>query len=261
MNNQIQLNLTDEKKLQLLKDTICKGSTDDEFQLFAYTCERLGLDPFARQVFPVKRWDSSLKREVMTVQTSIDGYRLIANRTGRYAPGRAPQFKYDKNGNLFSCTAFVKKQTTDGTWHEVEATAFYMEYVARKKDGTPNSMWETKAHIMLSKCAESLALRKAFPMELSGTYTEEEMQQTKTHVDEPIEVEAKPAMSDGEYDAFVDHWSITYDKNALLKYIDRRSHYYKMSANETAYVLSQDQEQFEKEFKGWLSRQDKLLEK
>jgi len=128
---------SDEKKLQLMKDTICKGSTDDEFQLFAYTCKRLGLDPFARQIFPVKRWDSTLRREVMSIQTGIDGYRLIADRTGRYAPGKDPEFIYDKNGKLAVAKAFVKKQTPDGVWHEVASSAHYDEYVAMKKDGTP----------------------------------------------------------------------------------------------------------------------------
>lgn len=167
----------DEKKLQLMKDTICKGSTDEEFQLFAYTCKRMGLDPFARQVFPVKRWDSALRREVMSIQTGIDGYRLIADRTGRYAPGKDPEFGYDNGGRLVTSKAFVKKQTPDGQWHEVAATAHYDEYVATKKDGTPTHMWDSKKHIMLAKCAEALALRKAFPAELSGVYTQEEMDQ------------------------------------------------------------------------------------
>ena len=68
-----------ESNLQLLKDTICKGITDGEVKLFMHQCERLGLDPFARQIYPVKRWDSSLKRTSMTIQTGIDGYRLIAD--------------------------------------------------------------------------------------------------------------------------------------------------------------------------------------
>ena len=48
----------EEKKIQLLKDTICKGATNDEFELFAYTCKRLRLDPFSRQIYPVKRWNN-----------------------------------------------------------------------------------------------------------------------------------------------------------------------------------------------------------
>ena len=78
----------DESKMQLLKDTICKGASEAENELFVDACKRTGLDPFMRQIFAVKRWDSKLKRDAMSVQTGIDGYRLIADRSGRYAPGR-----------------------------------------------------------------------------------------------------------------------------------------------------------------------------
>ena len=167
----------DDAKTQLLKDTICKGSTDNEFHLFKYVCERTGLDPFMKQIHPVKRWDSSLNRESMTFQTGIDGYRLIAERTGKYVPGKDATFTYDDKSNVFSATAYVKKRTNDGQWHEISATAYYKEYVALKKNGEPTTMWATKPHIMLGKCAEALALRKAFPNDLSGIYTKEEMEQ------------------------------------------------------------------------------------
>lgn len=181
-NHNSMIEFTNEK-LQLIKDTICKGSSNEEFQLFIHACQRTGLDPLMRQVHAVKRWDSNLKRESMTIQTGIDGYRLIADRSGNYAPGKEPTFSYDKDGHLFSSTAYVKKRTPDGTWHEVSASAFYSEYAAMTRDGKPNTMWATKGHIMLSKCAEALALRKAFPAELSGIYTKEEMEQASNHTD------------------------------------------------------------------------------
>jgi phage recombination protein Bet len=157
----------DNAQINLLKTTICKGATDDELKFFIYACQRTGLDPFARQIYSVPRGGQRV------IQTSVDGFRLIADRSGRYAPGRETTFTYDKDGNLISATAYVKKQTRDGTWHEVSANARYDEY-----DGK-NNFWKTKSHIMLSKCAECLALRKAFPAEMSGIYGKEEMDQAE----------------------------------------------------------------------------------
>jgi len=170
---------TNNTKTQLVKDTICKGLTDDEFEMFKEVCSRTRLNPFLKQIQPVKRWDKNLNRNVMTIQTGIDGYRLIADRTGKYAPGREPTFTYDPECKLISSTAYVMKQTQDGHWHEVAATAFFSEYCATKKDGTPNNFWETKPHIMLAKCAEALAIRKAFPADFTQLYTKEEMEQAE----------------------------------------------------------------------------------
>lgn len=169
----------DEKKVKLLKDTFCKNSTHEELMLFVHACERSKLDPFMRQIHAVKRWDANLKRESMTIQTGIDGYRLIAERTGCYSPGREPSYTYDDSGQLESATAYVKKMTKDGTWHEISATAFFEEYCQRNKEGKPISMWQKMARNQLAKCAESLALRRAFPSELSGIYTKEEMEQAE----------------------------------------------------------------------------------
>lgn len=165
-------------QIELLKRTVAKETTDDELQMFMYHCQRTGLDPFLKQVHAVKRYDRDLERNVMSIQTGIDGFRVIAERTRRYAPGRETVFAYDKNGNLFSATAYVKKYTEiDGTWHEIASMALYAEFVQKKRDGNPVRMWRDMPHVMLSKVAEAAALRKAFPAELGGMYVAEEMMQ------------------------------------------------------------------------------------
>jgi phage recombination protein Bet len=161
-------------QVALIKRTIAKGATDDELALFLNQCRRTGLDPFSRQIHLVKRWSADERREVMTIQVGIDGLRLVAERTGRYVPGREPTFAYDDKGRLVSATAYVRK-LSGGLWHEVAATAFLAEYVQAKKDGTTTRFWSRMPHLMLAKCAESLALRRAFPMELSGVYSAEEV--------------------------------------------------------------------------------------
>ena len=143
------------------------------------TAQRAGLDPLARQIYMISRWDAKARRNIATPQTSIDGYRLIADRTGMYAPGREPTFTYAAEGELVSATAFVKKWV-GGQWHEVAATAFWDEYVQATKDGKPSFMWAKMPHTMLAKCAEALALRRAFPANLSGLYTDDEMAQAQS---------------------------------------------------------------------------------
>lgn len=168
-------------KVDLIKRTVCRGATDDELMLFLHVCQRSGLDPFAKQIYAIKRKVDG--KEIMTFQTSIDGYRAIAERTGNYAPGKESTFTYDKDGKLLSATAYIKKRV-DGSWFDVSATAHYEEYIPKwwdSKEGKWKNpqMWEKMPCAMLAKCAESLVLRRAFPNEMSGTYTNEEMSQSE----------------------------------------------------------------------------------
>ncbi len=251
------IDYNNKEMVTLIRDTICKGATEEEFKLFAYTCKRLGLDPLSRQIFAVKRWNSALNRETMTIQTSIDGYRLIADRTGRYSPGKDPEYVYNKDGGLVCAKSYVKKQTQDGVWHEVAASAHYCEYAGLNKNGQPNSMWATKPRVMLSKCAEAMALRRAFPCELSGIYTKEEMDQADNasiHVEkqqEKLEKAPKEYCSQEEYDAFISAWSATHPEEILVSYIEKRAFHYKEDVKQTVYILMEDQQAFEKQFITW----------
>lgn len=158
---------------RLIKSLIAPEATDDELQVFMYQCKRTGLDPFSRQIYCIHRNERGRGKR-MTIQTGIDGFRIIADRTQRYAPGRDTTFEEDEQGNLLRATAYVKKYQ-EGVWHEVPATAEWSEYVV-----ADNYMWKTKRRVMLGKCAEALALRKAFPLQLSGLYTSDEMGKSDT---------------------------------------------------------------------------------
>jgi len=164
------------EQTDLIKKTVCKGATNDELALFLYTAKRTGLDALAKQIHAVKRGG------VMTIQTGIDGYRLIADRTGKYAPG--PISVVMNGAKVESATASVKKLVA-GVWHDVTATAYYAEYASES-----SPMWKKMPRLMISKCAEALALRRAFPAELSGLYTVEEMGQADVTVHEATVVEA-----------------------------------------------------------------------
>lgn len=161
-----------DQKYQLLKRTIAKDLTDEEFELFAYICKCTKLDPFIKQIYPMKRKVKNKYgsyTEVMTIMTGIDGLRTIAERTRNYSPGKETFFHYNNDGKLLSATVYVKKRTEDGVWHETSATAIFSEY---QQD---SFIWKEKPHVMIAKCAESLAIRRAFPSDTANLYTAEEM--------------------------------------------------------------------------------------
>ena len=158
------------EELELIKQTVAKDATDEELSLFLYTAQARGLNPLTRQIHFVKRGGQG------TIQTGIDGFRLIAERTGRYAPGTKPTiFEYDNKGRLLRATVFGIK-FVGGQAFEYSATARFNEY-AQYFNGRLGNMWAKMPETMLEKCAEAKLLRKGFPEELSGLYTHDEMAQ------------------------------------------------------------------------------------
>lgn len=156
-----------------------QSRSNEDLIYFLYVAKKVGLDPLAHQIYAVFRWDSHVDKERMTIQTGIDGLRLIAQRSGNYAGQDEVVFdpvdESLKNPIKASVTVY---KMINGTRVPFTATARWSEYVQIGKSGEPMGLWSKMPYLMLGKCAESLVLRKAFPSELSGIYSDVEMQQS-----------------------------------------------------------------------------------
>lgn len=192
----------DREQVDLIKRTIAKGATDDELKLFMAQCERTGLDPFDRQIYFIKRKQKNKKtgqwEEVGQTQTSIDGFRVVAERTGEMdgqdvawcgADGVWRDVWLSSNPPSAARVVVYRK----GCAHGFPAIATFTEYV-QTYDDKPTGMWVKMPANQIAKCAEALALRKAFPKQLSGLYTRDEMAQAdQTDVPKGYVVEAPGA--------------------------------------------------------------------
>ena len=161
------------EQITVIKKQLCPGISDPDLLHFGMVCQRTGLDPFARQIYAIMRGNK------MTIQTGIDGYRLTAARSGVLAGIDDAEYDSEESDNPRWARVTVYRMV-QGVRCPFIAKARWSEY---RQASSP--MWKTMPYLLLGKCAEALALRKAFPAELSGMYTNDEMMQADN---EPIPV-------------------------------------------------------------------------
>lgn len=159
---------------QMILSNFLGGASKNEAQVLLEITKRRRLDPFSRQVYFVKRWDSAKRAEVWAIQTSIDGLRSIAERTGKYDGQDEPLYGKDEAGEFCKVKVY-RKDWSAGRY--AMGIAYLSEFIQRKKDGEVTQFWARMPRLMLAKCAEALAIRKAFPEDTGGLYIAEEMGQ------------------------------------------------------------------------------------
>jgi phage recombination protein Bet len=183
--------MTDDEKI-LIKQTICKDASQAELDVFVSVCEKTGLDPFARQIYFIKRGNRG------TTQVSIDGLRSIAERTGEMdgldTHWCGPDGKWvDVWLSADPPAAARTKVYRKGCQHPFVGIAKWSEY------SSAGPLWVRMPALMLGKCSCSLALRSAFPLQLSGLYTQDEMAQA----DNPLVMEPTPSGPPDGYTSYL----------------------------------------------------------
>lgn len=167
-------------------------ANEGDLTVFHHVCQRTGLDPFARQIYMIGRESSELvngqwqKVTKQTIQTGIDGFRLIgrraADRAGHNVSVSAPEWAHEDGswrpvwikawGHPVAARVTIRRNG-----EPFEAVALFEEYAQTKRSGDLTRMWEQRPAGQIAKCAEALAWRMAFPQDLSGIYTDDEMGQ------------------------------------------------------------------------------------
>ena len=176
------------EQTQLISTTIAPGCSNDELRLFAYACQRTGLDPFSKQIYAIKRGGK------MTIQAGIDGLRAIAERTGQLDGSET--YWCGEDGVWTDVWLGSKPPAAaktiihrKGSQHPFTGVARFADYNAGQ------GLWSKMGAAMIAKCSEALALRKAFPADMSGVYSTDEMHQSEV---EPVTVTAAPAKGDAK---------------------------------------------------------------
>lgn len=168
-----------DKQLAALEQMGVQGASNADLAVFLHECQRTGLDPFLHQIYMINR------KGKQTMQVGIDGLRLVARRAVDQSGETLSVLEQawrGKDGKWTDCwaeddppaAAKVVIQRGKGTF---PAIALYKEYAARKSNGQLTQMWAQRPAGQLMKCAEALAYRMAFPQDLSGLHSEDEMDQ------------------------------------------------------------------------------------
>jgi phage recombination protein Bet len=201
-------------QLALIRRTVAKDCDPSEFDLFIAAARRAGLDPFRKQISALVFNKNKPDKRRMSIITTIDGLRVIAARSRRYRPDEdEPHFEFDNDqagptNPLGLVKAVVKIHIADdrkeGGWRPVTGVAYWDEFApiteewgegddgrrrpTGKKTLDTGGNWGRMPRVMLAKCAEAQALRKAFPEDLSGLYEGAELDQARASDLSPSEV-------------------------------------------------------------------------
>jgi phage recombination protein Bet len=200
MSNTLAVSTTqdfwDDKQLAALRQIGLTDAPKAELAVFLHYCQRTGLDPFARQIYMIARGGK------YTIQASIDGLRIVAQRSGNYggqtmvewcgSDGVWKDVWLEPTPPTAARVGIYYKDVPNPTYAVAKFESYAVSY-----QGKLSGLWSKMPDLMIAKCAEALALRKAFPQDLSGIYSGDEMAQAEVEKpapqSKPIAIKETPA--------------------------------------------------------------------
>jgi len=209
------------QQLNLIRRTVARDCNDAEFDFFITVAKQAGLDPFRKQIHAIVFQKEAPDARRMVAITAIDGMRAIASRSRRYRPDEEePTYSYRKalKGPLnplglvkASVKIYIQDEGGQGCWRPVSGVAYWDEFAPIKEEwaqddrtgrwaptGEPSldGSWAKMGRVMLAKCAEAQALRKAFPEDLSSLYERAELDQACARDSSPSDLALQAATID-----------------------------------------------------------------
>lgn len=178
------------REMELMRNTVAKDCNQSEFDMFIHICKHTGLDPLRRQIYAFVFNQADPKKRQMVPVVAIGGLRSMAERTGNYRPDMdAPRIEYSDDAKnpdsnplgIVKCNVTVYK-FSHGEWFPANGEAYWDEYVPLWNDKIDQKKtgWVKMPRIMIAKCAEAAALRKAWPDDFANLYEESELDQART---------------------------------------------------------------------------------
>lgn len=168
------------EQYKLITDVVARGATPDELKLFLYRCQHMGLDPLKPGMVHFIKYGTGPG----TIVVGIEGFRSIAARTGKISGIKRGVIKED--GKLVAGWCEVYRSDWQ---HPAREEVPFAEY------NTGKGPWSKMPETMIKKVAEAAALRMAFPDDLGGVYTKEEMDQAES--DRNRVLPEQPPVEDG----------------------------------------------------------------
>lgn len=158
-NEPAVIDFRDRDMVSTLKATVAQGLNDQEFTLFAEFCKSTRLNPFKREIWAIKAGNR------LQLMTGINGFFAIANSHPQF-DGLECEIETDDKG--LPMKAIAKAHRKDRKFPAVG-----IALLRESKGASP--IWNTQPSVMLTKVAKARALREAFPQEMGGLYTDDEM--------------------------------------------------------------------------------------